>query len=260
MSLNPQLGSAPITAGGLPVVNNANLTLPYASGGGGSVPSNLTVSTLTVSQGNTTGINMRYADGTSSIGVSADDGAYFNQIKPSLIVANNFGSVVALGADIVAGGLGLVGTGGAFNTQTAGYISGDGAGGIGISSLTVSSINGVAPGGTSLLSSFSAVPCPQSASTVLMSMPAGIFAYSGLCQGGGATSYLSGNLNVLIDQLSGVNFGAIVDVGSVQPPPAFPAVMTINDGDSGLSTIKLIVANTSGTTAAAFTGAVFKLN
>jgi hypothetical protein len=36
--------------------------------------------------------------------------------------------------------------------------------------------------------------------------------------------------------------------------------MVINEGDSGLSTIKLIVANTSGSVAGAFTGAVFKLN
>jgi hypothetical protein len=133
-------------------------TINGAPPGTASVPDNLTVSTLNVSQGNdTTGINMRYADGTSTIEMIADSGTYFNQIKPSLLVTNNLGSVVALGADIVAGGLGLVGTGGNIQTQIAGYISGNGTGGIGISSLTVSSINGQAPGGGSATSSFNQV-------------------------------------------------------------------------------------------------------
>ena len=132
-------------------VNMAGINLDVSSingqAPGGGVPTNLEVSTLRVSQGApNTGIRMKYSDGTSSFGIVANDGTVFNQIKPSLVYGNNFGTVVSLGADIVAGGLGLTGTGGSLTSQTAGYISGDGAGNIGISSLNVSSINSASPG------------------------------------------------------------------------------------------------------------------
>lgn len=144
--------------------------------------------------------------------------------------------------------------------------SGGGGGGsssfstLSVSSLTVSSINGVAPGGGSSLfqSTFNGVTIDPTASTILMEMPAGQFGYNGLVQGGGGTSLLTGYISVAVD-LSGPNyFGSISDQTQAQPANSFNATMVINEGDSGLSTIKLIVAN-NGIATGQFTGVVNKL-
>jgi hypothetical protein len=144
--------------------------------------------------------------------------------------------------------------------------SGGGGGGssafstLSVSSLTVSSINGVAPGGGSSLfqSTFNGITINPTASTILMEVPAGQFGYNGLVQGGGGTSLLTGYISVAVDQSGPNYFGSINDQTQAQPANSFNATMVINEGDSGLSTIKLIVANT-GIATGQFTGVVSKL-
>jgi hypothetical protein len=129
-----------------------------------------------------------------------------------------------------------------------------------ISSLTVSSINGAAPGGSAFFSTF-LVDCAQSASTILMELPAGTWSYNGLLSGGGSSAYLNGFVNVAADSVP--NYYASLfppQFDNTQGAGVFPAAMTLNFGDSALSTIKLIVANNSGSTDATFVGGVFKLN
>jgi len=126
--------------------------------------------------------------------------------------------------------------------------------------LVVSSINGAAPGGGSSLfqSTFNGITINPTASTILMEMPAGQFGYNGLVQGGGGTSLLTGYISVAVDQSGPNYFGSINDQTQAQPANSFNATMVINEGDSGLSTIKLIVANT-GIATGQFTGVVSKL-
>ena len=262
MSLNPQLGAAAITAGGLPVTNNANLSLPYASGGGGgSVGPNPQVSTLTISPNigwvGTAGqyknditwtSTLTFSNGTNGGNMWLTQGVY-DPTDVTLVLENTSETSVAyFGA--TSGGAYIQA---AYNqpliidapTQ--------------VSSLTVSSINGVAPGGASLFqSTFGAVPCPGNTSTVLMEMPAGQFGFNGRFIASGSGAYLSGFINTLTD-LAGPNYyGALAPVTATQPPDSAPCVMTINEGDSLLSTVKLIVAN-NGSAAGAFTGVVSKL-
>lgn len=254
MSLNPQLGAtSSITAGALPVTNNANISLPYASGGGGGSGPNPSVSSLTVAP-----------NGQINLNASATQIAALNLEFNSTLAQ---GSYIAFQVDQGPGGFIGMSYDPPTSTISVGYVSevggpnadsGFSMGLASISSLSVSSINGAAPGGGGLFtSSFNAVPCAASASTILMEMPAGQFGFNGILVGTSATSMLSGTVNSLV--VGGTNYwGQIDQAASGQPANGLPCQMVINEGDSGLSTIKLIVANTSGQ-AATFTGAVGKL-
>ena len=124
--------------------------------------------------------------------------------------------------------------------------------------LSLPYASGGGGGGSLFQSTFAAVPCPGNSSTILMEVPAGQYGFNGLIQGGGATSMLSGNVNVIVDQAGPFYYGQINQLVGSQPAGSFPAQMVINQGDSGLSTIKLIVAATGGTSGA-FTGVISKL-
>ena len=112
-------------------------------------------------------------------------------------------------------------------------------------------------GGSLFQSTFTAVPCAGNASTILMSMPAGQFGYNGLFQAIGSGAYLSGTINTAADSIPSY-YGNINPGTPNQPPNSAPVDMVINEGDSPLSTIKLIVAN-NGATAGTFSGIVAKL-
>ena len=127
--------------------------------------------------------------------------------------------------------------------------------------LGVSTINGSAypPAGSGVFqSTFSAVSCPSNASTVLMELTPGQWGFSGIGTLPSATDYLAGFVSVLSNATAGVNYGNLV-TNTCNQPSALPVVLpTLNFGDSGLSTIKLIVANTASSNAT-FTGIVSKL-
>ena len=134
-----------------------------------------------------------------------------------------------------------------------------------MSSLTVSSINGASPGGgASLFTSSFSLACPGQASTLVMEMPAGQYAYQGECLFTGAKAFLSGRLsaiyNVTATQWS-ANFEAD-NKGNNDPADTQPNIeMTINYGRNPLSTVQLLVANnnTAGTGDCTWVGAVGKL-
>ena len=255
MSLPILPSQAKPTSGPLPTITNANISLPYASGGGGGGGGpNPSVSSLTLAAG-----------GQINLNASASQVGALNLEFNSTLAQ---GSYIAFQVDQGPGGL----IGMAYNpptstiqveyfSETGGPVAASGfsMGLANISSLNVSSINGAAPGGGGLFqSTFTAVPCPQNASTTLLAMPAGQFGYNGLLTGTSATGYLSGFLNTVSNSAGPFYFGQIIEAPQGQPPNALPCQMVINTGDSGLSTIKLIVANTSSQPAT-FTGVVSKL-
>ena len=126
--------------------------------------------------------------------------------------------------------------------------------------LNVSSINGAAPGGSSFFSTLS-VPLPTQTSTVIFSFTPGTWTYNGLGLFSGATEPFNGFVNVISNVSQGVNYGSLFANSNSQPSAGtVPSEMTLNFGDSGLSTIKLICANNSASQTGTWQGAVIKLN
>ena len=143
--------SPPPTAGPLPVIERANLNTPYAAGGGGGGGSgpNLVVSTITFPDGTITTDGAIFSLGNQSTLTLSSDGSTFLGLKPTLNALLSEGGLsgVSVGANLIAGGIGLIGQGGVFNTQTPAFINGNGTGSVMVSSILVSSINGAAPAG-----------------------------------------------------------------------------------------------------------------
>jgi hypothetical protein len=223
----------------LPITDSASVGAPYyASGGGGG-------------GGSTSSIT---GGGGSAVSISTTGAIYMTMsgsaTTPDIVIGDNNTLSVALtnGNDLIN----LFNNAIAFSTLKVDMSE---------TNLQVSSINGAAPGGGGFVSTFFAVPLPAATSTVLMELPAGTWSYNGLALASGSYAYLNGFANVASDSVPnyyGSIFPPLPD--NTQGAGIFPAAMTLNIGDSPLSTIQLIVANNSGGTAAAFTGGVFKLN
>lgn len=191
-------------------------------GGGGSSGPNIVASTITVSSilGGGSGQSLTFPNGLSLPG----------------------GSAIAFGAKPVAG-------------DDITFTGNQG------SLLGVSTINGSAypPAGSGgFQSTFTAVSCPGNTSTVLMALTPGQWGFNGIGVLPSATDYLAGFVSVASNATNNINYGNLLANQSNQPSNLPVILPTLNFGDSGLSTIKLIVANTASSNAT-FTGIVSKL-
>lgn len=159
------------------------------------------------------------------------------------------GMNVSGGATIAFGAKGAVGNDITF-AGNAGALSG------------VSTINGnpyPPPGSGGFTSTFTAVPLPANASTILMEMPAGQYGLNGEAVAVSVSDQVSGFLSVLFNSASSVWRGNLnTNTSTQQPAQTNTLVPAINTGDSGLSTIKLLVCNNTAN-AGTFTGIVGKL-
>jgi len=134
---------------------------PASGGGGGGGGPNLTLSSLTM---NSAGAGINFPVGASTFGVSYTGILDENNTPTNTLGFINNTGAIGLGLDIATGGLYIVGDGGSFGSAPSAHlnlagpnltvqapVSGGGTISLlsptSISSLTVSSINGVAPGG-----------------------------------------------------------------------------------------------------------------
>ena len=248
----------------LPITDSASVGAPYyaSGGGGGGGTPNPSFSTITLPDGTVTGNGANFSVSNQSTIVLFSDSSTFPGLRPTFnaILANGQPNVNNLGANLIAGGIGLIGQAGQYSSQTPAFINGNGTGSVMVSSILVSSINGAAPGGSGFVSTFS-IPLPIGTSTTLMTLSPGTWAYNGVALFSGATEPLNGFANTLLNVSQGVYYGSLFANSNSQPAAGVvPCEMTLNFGDSGLSTIKLICANNSGSLAGTWVGAVSKLN
>lgn len=129
-----------------------------------------------------------------------------------------------------------------------------------VDNLTVSTINGAAPG-SGFTSSFS-VPVAAQASTLLLEVPAGQWAYQGQMIYSGSLTTTAGYVNVLVNQSGPVYYGSLVAVDSnaMTTPNTNPNGFVSLDGENNpLSTIKLYAVNQAAGSAANWIGVIGKL-
>lgn len=129
--------------------NSSAFWAPASGGGGGGGGPNLVVSTLTVADGSSGDNGLIFAiPNTSTLTLASDSGGDFPALGATLeFVQVDGNSVIGVGANLIAGSIGLVGQGGNYATQTPAILAGLGNGTVSVSSMTISSINGAAPGG-----------------------------------------------------------------------------------------------------------------
>jgi len=250
--------SPPPTAGPLSIIERANQNTPYSGGGGGGGGGTSTISTFnqlftsSIGSANPVSVDLEIVGNGANLKIDMSSGGLADiQFQMSTSVGSGGGNAPSL-ACLDLGG------------QNYSFVLGAPAG-VGmtttISSLSVSSINGAAPGGGS-------VPANLELSTLTMGIPGVITGVSSLVGGGGilsvgdqlAVSSISGLGNALL--LDGAGYainvaGSAVNIGAAPVNISSATISSINGLAPGavpnpLSVSSLSVSSLNGGVPAVF--------